>query len=234
MSNFRPILKGASRLLPWLNRANPASAPIERRECTENRAVALAQADVAEQQGDLPAFQAALEQSVDRYHGDLLPGCYDDWIIPERERLRHLFVTALERLVVILEAQRYYRRAVTIMDAGQLGGTVRDRRVLATIQEVLMGGQHDVFDFHKIAFTRRGADSLRIGVMNIDGSGQNLLTTGPRDEGPSWAASSRELIFQRGAGNGSAIFRITLDGSDPRQMNLPQGGSDPDWSGVMD
>lgn len=85
-----------------------------------------------------------------------------------------------------------------------------------------------------IAFTQRTSAGRRIGIMKPDGTGERILTNGPADEGPSWAASSRELIFQRGAGNGSAIFRITLDGSEPRQMNLPQGGSDPDWSGVMD
>jgi TolB protein len=85
-----------------------------------------------------------------------------------------------------------------------------------------------------IAFTQRTTAGRRIGIMKPDGTGEKMLTSGPADEGPSWAASSRELIFQRGAGNGSALFRLTLDGSEPRQMSIPQGGSDPDWSGVMD
>ena len=38
----------------------------------------------------------------------------------------------------------------------------------------------------------------RIGIIKPDGSGEKALTSGPGDEGPSWAASSRELIFQRG------------------------------------
>jgi TolB protein len=85
-----------------------------------------------------------------------------------------------------------------------------------------------------IAFTQRTTAGRRIGIVKPDGTGEKILTSGPADEGPSWAASSRELIFQRGAGNGSGLFRITLDGSAPRQMSIPQGGSDPDWSGVMD
>jgi hypothetical protein len=32
----------------------------------------------------------------------------------------------------------------------------------------------------------------------------------------------------------SALYRITLDDSQPRNVVLPQGGSDPDWSGVID
>jgi TolB protein len=90
-------------------------------------------------------------------------------------------------------------------------------------------------DGKRIAFTRRGSDGRRIGVIDADGSNEQLLTTGPTDEGPSWAASSRELVFQRSEANGqSGIFRVTLDGSAPRKMSIPQAGSDPDWSGAID
>jgi TolB protein len=90
-------------------------------------------------------------------------------------------------------------------------------------------------DGQSIAFTRRGSDGRRIGIMKADGSDEKLLTTGPTDEGPSWAVSSRELVFQRTDAMGRAgLYRISLDGSEPRQMNIPQGGSDPDWSGLMD
>jgi TolB protein len=86
-----------------------------------------------------------------------------------------------------------------------------------------------------VAFTRRGQDGRRIGIVKPDGSEEKILTSGPGDEGASWAASSRELLFQRTAGAGrSGLYRIALDGSDPRQMTIPQDGSDPDWSGVMD
>jgi predicted ATPase len=46
------------------------------------------------------------------YHGDLWPGCYDDWILPERERLRQTFSEALERLIELLEYERDYPAAV--------------------------------------------------------------------------------------------------------------------------
>jgi TolB protein len=86
-----------------------------------------------------------------------------------------------------------------------------------------------------IAFTRRGSDGRRIGIIKADGTGERLLTTGPADEGPSWAASSRELLFQRIAASGrDSLFRVGLDGAEPRPMTIPQDGSDPDWSGVLD
>ncbi|MEZ4861704.1 MAG: AAA family ATPase [Caldilineaceae bacterium] len=55
---------------------------------------------------------AALEVAIALYHGDLLPSCYEDWILPERERLRQLALTALERLITLLEAQRDYGAAI--------------------------------------------------------------------------------------------------------------------------
>jgi TolB protein len=90
-------------------------------------------------------------------------------------------------------------------------------------------------DGQSIAFTRRGQDGRRIGIMKSDGTGEKLLTTGPADEGPSWAASSREILFERTAPDGrGGLYRVPLDGGEPRIVTIPQGGSDPDWSGVMD
>jgi TolB protein len=86
-----------------------------------------------------------------------------------------------------------------------------------------------------IAFAQRGPGTRRIGVIRPDGTGEAILTTGPGDEGPSWAASSRALLFQRSDASGrSTLWRIALDGTEPKPLTLPQGASDPDWSGAMD
>lgn len=37
------------------------------------------------------------------YTGDLTPGWYDEWIVPERERLRQSYLDALEQLARLLE-----------------------------------------------------------------------------------------------------------------------------------
>lgn len=86
-----------------------------------------------------------------------------------------------------------------------------------------------------IAFTWRMGDQSRIGILAPDGTGEKLLTEGTRDEGPSWAASSREIIFQRIDPSGRpGIYRVSLDGSPVRRMTIPQDGSDPNWSGTLD
>jgi TolB protein len=86
-----------------------------------------------------------------------------------------------------------------------------------------------------IAFTRRGSDGRRIGIIKADGTGEKILTAGPSDEGPSWAISGRELVFQRSDPIGrTRLYRVTIDGESPRRIETPQDGTDPDWSGVMD
>ncbi|HEY6019173.1 MAG TPA: BTAD domain-containing putative transcriptional regulator, partial [Candidatus Paceibacterota bacterium] len=54
-----------------------------------------------------------LQQAVSFYSGDLLPDCYDDWVQPEREKLREQFSGALERLIQRLEIEREYSLAIT-------------------------------------------------------------------------------------------------------------------------
>jgi TolB protein len=90
-------------------------------------------------------------------------------------------------------------------------------------------------DSQLIAFTRRGADGRRIGIIGADGAGEKVLTAGPGDDGPSWAASSRDIVFQRtDATRRNQIYRVSIDGTEPRKIEIPQDGADPDWSGVMD
>src|SRR6266700_4493917 len=73
---------------------------------------ALLQADQAIQHKDRSAVWQALTNAVDLYQGDLLPSCYDEWILPERDRLRQAFLTALEQLIGLLEEERNYPAAI--------------------------------------------------------------------------------------------------------------------------
>ncbi len=60
---------------------------------------------------DLADFEAAvaagtpadLARAAALYRGDLLPGCYDDWIRPERERLHRSYANVLEQLIDLAE-----------------------------------------------------------------------------------------------------------------------------------
>jgi len=73
-------------------------------------AVAEAETHLRDENG--PAAEEALRRAVDLYQGDLLPGCYDDWLLPLRERLRLAFFHALETLTRRLEERRAYDEAI--------------------------------------------------------------------------------------------------------------------------
>ncbi len=65
----------------------------------------LTLADETARRNDQHGLQDALEQADNLYRGALLPGCYDEWILPERERLRQRHWQALEHLLRLFEGQ---------------------------------------------------------------------------------------------------------------------------------
>ncbi|HZR44088.1 MAG TPA: BTAD domain-containing putative transcriptional regulator, partial [Ktedonobacteraceae bacterium] len=75
---------------------------------------AVAQAEQADRAKDTTVLCQACEQALRLYRGDLLPSCYDEWILPERERLRQMFFHVAEHLITLLEQERDYDAAITI------------------------------------------------------------------------------------------------------------------------
>lgn len=74
---------------------------------------ALVRAEQARHIQDTAEQRLALEQALRLYRGDLLPNCYDEWILPERDRLHQLFVHAAEQLIARLEQERDYAGAIS-------------------------------------------------------------------------------------------------------------------------
>jgi DNA-binding SARP family transcriptional activator len=62
----------------------------------------------------IEAAPAEMQAAIDLYRGDLLPACYDDWVLPERERLFQAYLAALERLAAIREAEGDYGAAIDL------------------------------------------------------------------------------------------------------------------------
>lgn len=61
-----------------------------------------------------PAEQISrLDEAVALYNGDFLAGYYDDWVLMEQERLRDLFLEALDRLVLLYKSQGLYEAALS-------------------------------------------------------------------------------------------------------------------------
>lgn len=69
-------------------------------------------AKLAEQQSNTTAQKGYLQQAMDIYCGDLLPECYEDWIIPRREQFHQKAISALESLITLLEVDQDYDAAI--------------------------------------------------------------------------------------------------------------------------
>jgi DNA-binding SARP family transcriptional activator len=72
----------------------------------------LAYAEQSLQLNNVSAAKEALESAVNLCKGDLLPSCYDDWILPLRERLHQSLINAIDTLVDIYEEECNYPAAI--------------------------------------------------------------------------------------------------------------------------
>lgn len=59
-----------------------------------------------------PGLQESLTKAISLYKGDLLPGCFDDWLLTERARLRQVYLQLLKQLIALLLKKRDYQFAL--------------------------------------------------------------------------------------------------------------------------
>jgi len=85
-----------------------------------------------------------------------------------------------------------------------------------------------------IAFTKQSNGKFYIGVMNVDGTGERLISNSFLDEGPSFSPNGRTLIFFRNdieLGK-TKLMTIDITGYNLREIKTPYGASDPNWSSL--
>ena len=75
--------------------------------------------DAAQAAADAPGVTApheleALRTAIDLYRGDLLEGCYDEWVLDVRERFRERYLSHLLRLAEVLAADGDYAEATRV------------------------------------------------------------------------------------------------------------------------
>ncbi len=86
-----------------------------------------------------------------------------------------------------------------------------------------------------LAFTKRTGNTFNIGVMRPDGSGERLISSGGRDEGPTWAPNGRVLMSTRQPRGGAPgqIWEVDVFGHNERRVATPGSASDPAWSPLI-
>lgn len=117
--NLRTLLTRLRQALPDADRLVFITAQVLQwrpdAPCTVDAAdfeAAIARAAAAKERGEGDQAAQALAAAVAAYTGDLLPDCYDDWIIPLRERMHQAYGAALEQLVLALEERRDFSGAI--------------------------------------------------------------------------------------------------------------------------
>lgn len=171
---------------------------------------ALARAEQAEQVQDTTARRRAFEQALDLYRGDLLPSCYDEWILSERDRLRQLFFQASERLVVLLEQERDYDAAIrtaqrlvrhdplheaTYRDLMRFYALRGDRASALRIYHTCVTLLERELGVEPAEATRQAYEAL----LQMDGAGNSTSTAGAKELKRAPSAPLGSLLTPRGA-----------------------------------
>ncbi len=105
------------------------------------RADAPSHLDVAEFEGlSSAADSESLRRAVEIYAGDLFPECFDDWIVPMRERLRERFLGVLERLAEAFERERDYRGALPLAKQIHESDPLNEESVLRLMRLLALSG----------------------------------------------------------------------------------------------
>jgi TolB protein len=91
-------------------------------------------------------------------------------------------------------------------------------------------------DGRSIAFTKQKSGKFFVGVMNINGRGEKLLTSAYLVEGARWSPNGRYLIYSKkrtpyGQESIPRIFIIDILTGYEHEIQTPpnQGATDPDW-----
>lgn len=104
------FLRADKQSLQWLPAYPDVTFTLDIQEMEQ----ALIRAEQAEKARDTHVLRQELEQILRLYRGDLLPGCYEEWLLPERDRLRQLFSRTAERLLTLLEKAQDYEAAIGV------------------------------------------------------------------------------------------------------------------------
>ena len=101
---FQALIESDGQSVQW---QMPADATLD---VTEFTRLLDAAATATETTAQITHYQAAIEL----YHGDLLPGLYDEWLLAKREELNQTFLQALETVTTLLVDERDYATAITL------------------------------------------------------------------------------------------------------------------------
>ncbi len=96
--------------------------------------------EAAKQTTDPVIMRQQLETAIDAYQGPLLPGNYDDWIIPLREEFQQAYIEGLNQLVMGLEQAGTYQEAIRYARRWQQEDPLDEAAAIALIRLHALSG----------------------------------------------------------------------------------------------
>jgi DNA-binding SARP family transcriptional activator len=214
LKNFRTLLTRLRQALPAVDGMIQVTP-----QTVEWRPNASLWVDVVEFENCLAAAAqhpsadaGALAAAVAVYGGDLLPDCYDDWVLPLREELRKSYGEALERLTLLLEERREYGAALQAA-----------RRLL----------QHD--PLHEAAYHHLMRLHLALGdrieALRAYRVCEAMLA---QEFGARPGRPAQELYERLLAAQEIPPAQVAGEGSRRAEARLPLVGRGPEWSRLLD
>src|SRR5262249_46990705 len=94
--------------------------------------------DAAVRRGDT----ASLEQAIRLYQGELLEGCADAWVVPEREARSQAYLTALETLAGDAATRRDFATAERYLRLALAADPLRETALRALMAALAARGEH--------------------------------------------------------------------------------------------
>ncbi|MGB6229406.1 MAG: Tol-Pal system beta propeller repeat protein TolB [Litorimonas sp.] len=88
-----------------------------------------------------------------------------------------------------------------------------------------------------IAFVRQNRGKFAIGVMNMEGKKERILTDGYLVDMPSWSPNGRVIIFSketRGRNGEAELWSVDLTGRNLQRVDTPGQATDPAWSSILE
>lgn len=158
---------------------------------------------------------AALGRAVDCYAGDLLDGCYDEWLVDARERLRDQYVSAVARLAALLSDRGDHDEAVRLARELVRCEPLRDasHRLLMAVYAASGDRAAAVRAYHECVSTLQRELGVAPSRETSDAYAALTQRSGPDDDGEVALGAAplvgREVAWRR-------LTRLWLDASSGR------------------
>ena len=139
-SVLKKIYAGNKKILvtkrDWIQ-CNPALdmwLDVEIFESAYERIEGVSGADLSNEQSK------GVEQALSLYEGELLEHCFQDWCLYERERLRHIYMVLLDKVIVHHEFQKHFERAIHYAEKSLVYDHTREQTHFQLMRLLLKNG----------------------------------------------------------------------------------------------